>query len=180
MSVLHVRPIMPAITAQARPKSTGPPPRPDDIPEEQVKQVEKWRAKFTNKDSIPYRKYLRLPRFLSTSPGKKPHRRQINNYDATRTHVCGQNVNKVNTKVYMRFVVDHQAWLPEYIRERLKTVASSYINKRGELLVISDKTRSQALNRSDCLDKLWHLLMMASELPREADQEALERIEHLQ
>ncbi|PVU86174.1 hypothetical protein BB559_006622 [Furculomyces boomerangus] len=91
----------------------------------------------------------------------------------------GQNVNKLNTKAMLRFKVDSQNWIPEYVREILKTKASSKINKGGEYVIFSEKTRSQQNNVSDCLEKLVEDLKMASLLPKDPTPEQIERVKKL-
>ena len=78
----------------------------------------------------------------------------------------GQNVNKVETKVEIRFVVDEAEWIPEAARRRLKVLERGRINDRGELVVASSRTRSQAKNLEDCLAKLRKSLERASRPPR--------------
>ncbi|KAJ1657807.1 hypothetical protein GGF44_002701 [Coemansia sp. RSA 1694] len=91
----------------------------------------------------------------------------------------GQNVNKVNTKVYMRFGISAQAWLPDYVRRRLLQLDSKRINSKGEYLLTSEKTRSQKDNIEDCLDRLWASVCRAAELPKEPDPETVMRVEGL-
>ncbi|KAJ2910347.1 hypothetical protein GGI21_000969 [Coemansia aciculifera] len=91
----------------------------------------------------------------------------------------GQNVNKVNTKVFMRFDVAAQTWLPDYVRRRLAQLDSKRINSRGEYLITSEKTRSQKDNIEDCLDRLWESVCRAAELPKEPDEETVRRVEGL-
>ncbi|ONL95972.1 Immature colon carcinoma transcript 1 protein [Zea mays] len=55
----------------------------------------------------------------------------------------GQNVNKVNTKVDMRFNVKEAHWLGERIKERILQAEKNRINKDGELVISSTKTRTQ-------------------------------------
>lgn len=49
----------------------------------------------------------------------------------------GQNVNKVNTKVELRFNIEEADWLPEDLKERLKIQRSTNMNKNGDFIVTS-------------------------------------------
>ena len=62
----------------------------------------------------------------------------------------GQNVNKVATKVEMRFIVDKADWIPAYVKERLRTDCTA----KGEYVISSSRHRTQHQNYQDCLDKL--------------------------
>ncbi|KAG0308996.1 hypothetical protein BGZ98_005858 [Dissophora globulifera] len=121
-------------------------------------KIEKWAANFT-KDSIP-KGLLTLNFVRSSGPG-------------------GQNVNKVNTKVDMRFVVDDAVWLPEYVRDRLKSEESNKINKNGEYVLASDRKRTQMANLEDCMEKLHEILLHMAELPKLPDAESLEKLERI-
>ncbi|XWS49041.1 hypothetical protein CRYUN_Cryun13aG0129500 [Craigia yunnanensis] len=66
----------------------------------------------------------------------------------------GQNVNKVNTKVDMRFNVKNAYWLNDRIRERIMQLEKNRINKDGEIVISSTKTRTQKGNIDDALAKL--------------------------
>ncbi|KAF9169566.1 hypothetical protein BGX21_001010 [Mortierella sp. AD011] len=121
-------------------------------------KIEKWAKNFT-KESIP-KGLLTLNFVRSSGPG-------------------GQNVNKVNTKVDMRFVVDDAVWLPEYVRDRLKSEESNRINKSGEYVLTSDRKRTQMANLDDCLDKLHEVLIKMAELPKLPDAETLDKLERM-
>ena len=82
----------------------------------------------------------------------------------------GQNVNKVNTRVEMRFVVDDADWIPADVRGRLHTLQRSRINKTGELVVDSQKHRTQRQNRTDCEAKLRAMLAEALIPPKKRKQ----------
>ncbi|XVF13287.1 hypothetical protein REPUB_Repub08aG0195900 [Reevesia pubescens] len=66
----------------------------------------------------------------------------------------GQNVNKVNTKVDMRFNVENAYWLSDRIRDRIMQLEKNRINKDGEIVISSTKTRTQKGNIDDALAKL--------------------------
>ncbi|XP_064600418.1 large ribosomal subunit protein mL62-like [Liolophura sinensis] len=83
----------------------------------------------------------------------------------------GQNVNKVNSKVEVRFHVDSADWIPAWIRERLLHEQRSRINKDGVLIVTSEKTRKQMLNQADCMDKIRTMIFNCSRLPPEPTEE---------
>ncbi|XP_008544368.1 peptidyl-tRNA hydrolase ICT1, mitochondrial [Microplitis demolitor] len=66
----------------------------------------------------------------------------------------GQNVDKVNTKVDLRFNVKEATWISEEIKEKLLIKEQNRINKDGYLVVKSDLTRYQIMNVADALEKL--------------------------
>lgn len=47
------------------------------------------------------------------------------------------------------------------------------MNKDGELVVSSDKTRKQILNQADCLDKIRNMVFQASVKPKELSPEEI-------
>ncbi|WVZ10765.1 hypothetical protein V8G54_015295 [Vigna mungo] len=66
----------------------------------------------------------------------------------------GQNVNKVNTKVDMRFNVKNAHWLSDRVRDKILQTEKNRINKDGELVISSTKTRTQKGNIEDALAKV--------------------------
>ncbi|KAL5018081.1 hypothetical protein ScPMuIL_003803 [Solemya velum] len=86
----------------------------------------------------------------------------------------GQHVNKVNTKVEIRFHIPSADWLPDWIKPRLTELAAGKINKSGYLIVKSDKTRKQILNQADCMEKIRRLVFTASKKPNEPTEEDLQ------
>ena len=79
----------------------------------------------------------------------------------------GQNVNKVETKVEVRFRLEDADWIPARIRNRLRVVAAPKLNREGELVISSSRSRSQAQNLEDCLAKLREYLDEASKVPKQ-------------
>ncbi|GAQ89639.1 peptidyl-tRNA hydrolase [Klebsormidium nitens] len=91
----------------------------------------------------------------------------------------GQNVNKVNTKVDMRFNVLEAEWLPDWVKEKLLEMEANRINNDGELVVTSTRTRTQKGNIEDALEKLNAILQKASYVPPPPSADKIKRIKKL-
>lgn len=76
-------------------------------------------------------------------------------------------MNKVSTKVELRFVVEDADWLPIDVRTRLSRHQSSRVNKDGELVVTSQEFRTQSQNRSMAVKKLKQMVEEAWSPPKE-------------
>lgn len=76
-------------------------------------------------------------------------------------------MNKLNTKAELRLHVASASWIPEDVRGRLAEREAARINREGELVVTSEKTRSQHNNITDALKKLQAMLDAAVEPPKE-------------
>ncbi|MBI5164689.1 MAG: aminoacyl-tRNA hydrolase [Magnetospirillum sp.] len=74
----------------------------------------------------------------------------------------GQNVNKVETAVQLRF--DTRV-LPEDMRERLARLAGSRLTLDGILIIAAQTHRSQERNRAEAMDKLVAMLQEAAKRP---------------
>lgn len=70
----------------------------------------------------------------------------------------GQNVNKLNTKVTLRWPVDVSPSLPDDVRSRFQSMFRRRITKDGELVMHSQRFRDQARNLNDCIEKLGELI----------------------
>ncbi|XP_055689399.1 peptidyl-tRNA hydrolase ICT1, mitochondrial [Lutzomyia longipalpis] len=70
----------------------------------------------------------------------------------------GQNVNRVHTKVDLRFKLDSATWIPESVRAKMHENFKTRINKEGFFVVRSDLTRFQHMNLADALEKLRNLI----------------------
>ena len=73
----------------------------------------------------------------------------------------GQNVNKVSSRITLRFDLQRSAALNEEQRARIRSRLSSRISKEGVLQVSSQRTRSQDLNREDAVERFAELLRSA-------------------
>ncbi|KAG2408307.1 uncharacterized protein HKW66_Vig0031290 [Vigna angularis] len=88
----------------------------------------------------------------------------------------GQNVNKVNTKVDMRFNVKNAHWLSDRVRDKILQTEKNRINKDGELVISSTKTRTQKGNIEDALAKLQEIIDAASYVPPPPSEEQKKKI----
>nr|XP_043637627.1 peptidyl-tRNA hydrolase ICT1, mitochondrial [Erigeron canadensis] len=91
----------------------------------------------------------------------------------------GQNVNKVNTKVDMRFNVQAAHWLSQRVRDKILQMEKNRINKDGELVISSTKTRTQKGNIEDALEKIQAIIEAASYVPPPPSEEQVKKITKL-
>jgi len=77
----------------------------------------------------------------------------------------GQNVNKVETAVQLRFDVRHSPSLPEVVRARLERLAGRRLTQDGVLVITAQRHRMRERNREDALERLLALIRAAAEPP---------------
>jgi len=73
----------------------------------------------------------------------------------------GQNVNKVSTKVELRFNIRTTTTFSEPEKEAIQQLLKSRINNDGELLIISQSERTQLQNRKRAEEMLFMLIAKA-------------------
>jgi ribosome-associated protein len=78
----------------------------------------------------------------------------------------GQNVNKLSTKVELRFQVMEAFWLPLEVRQRLQAQQCNRINKDGYLVLQTQEFRTQGQNRKAALSKLQEFILQAYPRPK--------------
>jgi ribosome-associated protein len=78
----------------------------------------------------------------------------------------GQNVNKVSSRITLEFDVRQTKTLSEDQRRRVLARLATRINKDGVMRVVSQRTRSQDLNRSDALARFIELMEAALRVER--------------
>ena len=74
----------------------------------------------------------------------------------------GQKVNKVNTKAILVWSVDLSQGLSLEMKDYVAPRLGKFLNLKGEVVIQSDRFRSQERNKEDCLEKLKSLLLRAS------------------
>jgi ribosome-associated protein len=77
----------------------------------------------------------------------------------------GQNVNKVETAVRLRFYVSRSQSLPENVKARLARMAGARLTKDGALVIQAQRHRTQERNRADATDRLVDLIREAAAPP---------------
>jgi ribosome-associated protein len=78
----------------------------------------------------------------------------------------GQHVNKVETKVELRFNIDHSSILSDEEKQRVKIKLSNKINKEGILQITSEKESSQSMNKQETIEKFYALMEKALQKPK--------------
>ncbi|MBC7410666.1 MAG: aminoacyl-tRNA hydrolase [Arcicella sp.] len=78
----------------------------------------------------------------------------------------GQNVNKVSTKVELRFNVATSSLLDDNQKELIQKKHKNQINSAGELIIVSQEERTQLRNKNTTIKKFKELLMKALTIPK--------------
>jgi len=79
----------------------------------------------------------------------------------------GQNVNKVETAVDLRFDVKNSPSLAPDVKMRLLRIAGSRATKDGVIVIEAQRFRTQDQNRSDARERLLVLIRRAIEIPKQ-------------
>jgi ribosome-associated protein len=78
----------------------------------------------------------------------------------------GQNVNKVETAVQLRFEAERSPHLTPAVKARLRRLAGRRWTDDGAILIEAQETRSQARNREMARERLAELIARALVAPR--------------
>jgi len=73
----------------------------------------------------------------------------------------GQNVNKVSTKVELRFHIDNSVLLSDEEKTIISGKLINKINKQGELVLVAQTDRSQLKNKEKVVEKFYVLITRA-------------------
>jgi ribosome-associated protein len=76
----------------------------------------------------------------------------------------GQNVNKVSTKVELRFSLVSTSHFSETEKEIIFKKLKNKINKEGEMILVSQRT--QLMNKKVVMDKFYELVSKALTIPK--------------
>jgi len=78
----------------------------------------------------------------------------------------GQNVNKVETAVELRFEAERSPHLTPAVKARLKRIAGRRWTTEGAIVIRAEETRSQARNRELAQDRLVEMIREALVAPK--------------
>jgi ribosome-associated protein len=74
----------------------------------------------------------------------------------------GQNIQKVETAVQLRFDVRNSPNLPDAVRQRLERLAGRRLTRDGVLVISAQRHRTRERNREDALERLLTLIREAA------------------
>lgn len=78
----------------------------------------------------------------------------------------GQNVNKVNSRIQLRWNPSASPSIEPDVAERFTKLAGKRMTKDGEVLITGQEHRDAPKNKADCLERLGELLQAALVKPR--------------
>jgi ribosome-associated protein len=78
----------------------------------------------------------------------------------------GQNVNKVASKVELRFDFERSKVLGVELKTRLRALAQGRLDADGAILIVSQLTRDRQRNLEDARQKLAEMLIAAGRRPK--------------
>lgn len=78
----------------------------------------------------------------------------------------GQNVNKVSSKVELRFDFEASPALVDSVKTRLRALAQHRLDAEGRILIVSQVTRNQPQNLADARERLSALIRQALVAPK--------------
>ena len=78
----------------------------------------------------------------------------------------GQNINKVNSAVQLRFDAPKCRQIDENMLKRLRQVAGHQMKNNGTIIIKARRFRTQERNRQDAIDRLVKLLQKAATKPK--------------
>ncbi|MFT5299284.1 MAG: ribosome-associated protein [Mariniblastus sp.] len=78
----------------------------------------------------------------------------------------GQNVNKVNSKVILKWSLGKTKALPTTVQLRFEKKYANRITQDGNFVISSHRFRDQGRNVADCLSKLRELILAVAAEPK--------------
>lgn len=103
---------------------------------------------------------------LFVSPGLTVPAKELRFTSVRASGPGGQNVNKVASKVELRFDFERSSVLGAEMKARLRILAKNRLDAEGALFIVSQLTRDRQRNLEDARQKLVELLIAAGHRPK--------------
>jgi ribosome-associated protein len=98
---------------------------------------------------------------LATPLSERDFKREFEFSSSRSSGPGGQNVNKVSTRVELRFNIQKSALLDDTEKQTIFERLSNKINLNGELIIVSQSERSQLRNKEKAIDRFYQMLSKA-------------------
>jgi ribosome-associated protein len=79
----------------------------------------------------------------------------------------GQNVNKVSTKIELRFSIEQSTLLSPDEKNLIRQKLANLINNKDELLIVCQTERSQFKNKEKAIERFYTLINKALTIPKD-------------
>lgn len=89
----------------------------------------------------------------------------------------GQHVNKVSSKVVLRFDLINSNSFSEIEHERLRKNLSNWLTKEGVLLLSSEESRSQHSNKERVIQQFFNLIEKALIVPKKRKSTTVSKVQ---
>lgn len=89
----------------------------------------------------------------------------------------GQHVNKVSSKVVLRFDLINSNSFSEIEQERLRKNLSNWLTKEGVLLLSSEESRSQHSNKERVIQQFFNLIEKALIVPKKRKSTTVSKVQ---
>ncbi|HKY36453.1 MAG TPA: alternative ribosome rescue aminoacyl-tRNA hydrolase ArfB [Polyangiaceae bacterium] len=103
---------------------------------------------------------------LEVRPGLVVPERELSWAAVRASGPGGQNVNKVSSKVELRFDFEASTALAPAVKARLRKLAEHRLDAEGRILIVSQVTRNQPQNLTDARARLAALIAQALVIPK--------------
>jgi ribosome-associated protein len=107
-----------------------------------------------------------MPDPLFVSPALTVPAKELHFTSVRASGPGGQNVNKVSSKVELRFDFERSKVLGDETKTRLRLLARGRLDAEGQIYIVSQATRDRQRNLEDARQKLVELLVEAGRRPK--------------